>query len=111
MCMRKKQAVLTKDEDFSVDLTLHDFPVSLLGEFAENMVGPYYEGNVNAALQDLIHKVLADQKFVDSHIVMVRNSIPRSKPRRTTSQEGCGSYAERTLGKSGAQQGADGNAS
>ena len=71
--MRKKQAVLTNEEDFPVDLTLHDFPASLLAEFAENVVGPYYEGNMNAAVQDLIHKVLAEQRFVHSHIVMVKN--------------------------------------
>lgn len=71
--MKKKQAVLTNEEDFPVDLTLHDFPASLLAEFAENVVGPYYGGNMNAAVQDLIHKILAEQEFVHSHVVMVRN--------------------------------------
>ena len=71
--MRKKQIALTNEEDFPVDLTLHDFPASLLAEFAENIVGPYYEGNMNVAVQDLIHKVLAEQELVHSHVVMVRN--------------------------------------
>ena len=71
--MRRKQAVLAKEEDLSIDLTLHDFPASLLAEFAESVVAPYYEGNLNAAVQDLLHKALAEQKFVHSHIVMVRN--------------------------------------
>ena len=73
--MRRKQAVLAKEEDLSIDLTLHDFPASLLAEFAETVVAPYYEGNLNAAVQDLLHKTLAEQKFVHSHIVMVRNGM------------------------------------
>ena len=71
--MEKKQVVIAKEEDLAVDLTLHDFPATLLAEFAESIVAPYYEGNLNAAVQDLLHKALAEQKFVHSHIVMVRN--------------------------------------
>lgn len=67
--VRKKQAVLA-EEDFAVDLTLHDFPASLLAEFAEKIVGPYYDGNLNAALQDLIQKALAEQEFVHSHVTL-----------------------------------------
>jgi hypothetical protein len=33
---------------------------------------PYYRGNLNAALQDLMHKALAEQEFVLSHISAVR---------------------------------------
>ena len=74
--MRKKQAVLA-DEDFAVNLTLHDFPTSLLTEFAEKIVSPYYDGNLNAALQDLVQKVLTEQEFVHSHITMVRRESNR----------------------------------
>jgi hypothetical protein len=71
--MKKKQVVIAEEQDLMVDLTLHDFPASLLAEFAENIVGPYYEGNLNAAIQDLMQKALAEQEFVHSHVVMVRN--------------------------------------
>jgi hypothetical protein len=74
--MRKKQAVLA-DEDFVVNLTLHDFPTSLLTEFAEKIVSPYYDGNLNAALQDLVQKVLTEQEFVHSHITIVRRGSNR----------------------------------
>jgi hypothetical protein len=70
--VRKKQAVLA-EEDFAVNLTMHDFPASLLTEFVEKIVSPYYDGNLNAALQDLVQKVLTEQKFVHSHITMVRS--------------------------------------
>lgn len=74
--MRKKQAVLA-EEDFAVDLTLHDFPASLLKKFAEKIVAPYYEGNLNAAVQDLVQKMLAEQEFVHSHVTMVRSGSNR----------------------------------
>jgi hypothetical protein len=74
--VRKKQAVLA-EEDFAVDLTLHDFPASLLKKFAEKIVVPYYEGNLNVAVQDLVQKVLAEQEFVHSHVTMVRSGSNR----------------------------------
>jgi hypothetical protein len=45
----------------------------LLAEFAEKIVRPYYVGNMNAAIQDLIHKALAEQDFFLSHITHVRS--------------------------------------
>jgi len=71
--IKKKTAVFAMQEDFEVDLTLHDVPASLVAEFAEKIVRPYYGGNLNAAIQDLISKSLADQEFVHSHITHVKN--------------------------------------
>ncbi len=70
--MRRKQALLTEDDIF-VDLTLNNVPASLLSEFAEKIVHPYYNGNMNAAIQDLIHKTLGEQDFVLSHITAIKN--------------------------------------
>ncbi len=69
--MRGKQALLTEDDVF-VDLTLNNVPATLLSEFAEKIVYPYYNGNMNAAIQDLLCKTLAEQDFVLSHITHVR---------------------------------------
>lgn len=74
--MKKKSAVLAiENDDLIVDLTFHSVPASLLTEFAERIVRPYYRGNMNAAIQDLIHKALAEQEFVLSHITHIRNSV------------------------------------
>jgi hypothetical protein len=73
--MRKKLAVLATEDDLLVDLTFHGVPASLLTEFAEKIVRPYYKGNLNAAIQDLIKKALAEQDFVLSHITHVRNCV------------------------------------
>jgi len=76
--VRKKQAIMANEnEEFGVNLTLHDFPASLLTEFVENIVEPYYDGNLNAAVQDLMHQSIAEQEFVHSHITMVRERSTR----------------------------------
>ena len=72
--IRKKTALLDTQEDLQVDLTLHDVPASLVGEFAKKIVRPYYGGNLNAAIQDLMSKALSEQEFVHSHITHVKNS-------------------------------------
>jgi hypothetical protein len=70
--MKKKTAVLATENDLLVDLTLHDVPASVLAEFAEKIVHPYYTGNLNAAIQDLIHRALEEQDFVHSHITHIK---------------------------------------
>ena len=71
--MIKKPTVLATEDDLLVDLTFHNVPASLLSEFAEKIVRPYYQGNMNAAIQDLLHKTIAEQDFLLSHITHIRN--------------------------------------
>jgi hypothetical protein len=73
--MKKITQVLELENDLLIDLTFHSLPASLLTEFAEKIVKPYYSGNLNAAIQDLLHKTLAEQDFIQSHITHVRNSL------------------------------------
>ena len=75
--MKKKIPVLAEEEDFLVDLTFHNVAASLLTEFTEKIVQPYYSGNMNAAVQDLIHKAVAEQDFVLSHITHTRSGKTR----------------------------------
>jgi hypothetical protein len=70
--MRKKTSILDTQENLLVDLTLHDAPASLVSEFVEKIVRPYYGGNLNVAVQDLISKAIVEQEFVHSHITHVR---------------------------------------
>ena len=71
MRMKKKIAVLATETDLLVDLTFHNVPATLLSEFAEKTVRPYYAGNMNAAIQDLLQKTIAEQDFLLSHITHV----------------------------------------
>jgi len=70
--MKRKTQTLATIEDLRVDLTFHNVPASLLREFAEKIVNPYFHGNLNAAVQDLIQKALAEQEFMLSHITHIR---------------------------------------
>ena len=73
--MKKKTAsLLVTEEDLLLDLTFHSVPASLIADFAEKIVKPYYNGNLNAAVQDLILKTLADEDFVLSHITHIKTA-------------------------------------
>jgi len=69
--MKKKAAVLATEDDLAVDLTLHDFSVTLLTEFAEEIVRPYYSGNMSDAVKDLMQKAIREEAFVLSHVKLV----------------------------------------
>jgi hypothetical protein len=72
--MKKKTVLLDVQEDLLIDLKIHDLSASLITEFAEKVVRPYYNGNLNSALKDLISKALSEQEFIQSHITHIRNS-------------------------------------
>ena len=71
--MKKRTASSMMENGFLVDLTVHSVPASMFTEFNERIVKPYFKGNVNFAIQDLIQKALAEQEFVHSHITHLRN--------------------------------------
>lgn len=73
--MQKKNKQLSIQNELHIDLTLHKFPASLLTEFAQEIVKPYFDGNLNASIQSLIQKALTEQIFVLSHISYIRNSV------------------------------------
>jgi hypothetical protein len=66
--MKRKAAVLAAEDDLSVDFTLHGFSATLLTEFAENIVRPYYSGNMSNAVKELIQKAIHEEKIVLSHV-------------------------------------------
>ena len=74
MFMKKRGTVLELENDLPINLTLHEFPASIVEEFTNRIVKPYYGSNLNAALQDLIYKALAEQDFVLSHITHIQTS-------------------------------------
>ena len=73
--MKKRTAISMMENGVLVDLTFHNVPASLFTEFTERIVKPYFKGNMNSAIQDLILKALAEQEFVHSHITHLRNCV------------------------------------
>jgi hypothetical protein len=75
--MRRKTLALATEDDLLIDLTFHKVPASLVAEFNEKIVRSYYNGNLNAAVQDLMNKALAEQDFVLSHVTHIRSGDNR----------------------------------
>lgn len=69
--MKRKTAVLVTEDDLLLDLAHHNVPASLLIEFSEKIVRPYYGGNLTGAINDLLSKALSEQEVVSSHITRV----------------------------------------
>jgi len=72
--MKKKTAILATEDDLLVDLTFHNVPASLLTEFAEKIVRPHFNGNLNIAIQDLISKAIVEEDLILSRVTHIRNS-------------------------------------
>ena len=66
--MKKRVIVIATEDDLSVDLTLHDFSATLLIEFVEKVVRPYYSGNMNKSIKDLIQSTVREEQFFLSHV-------------------------------------------
>ncbi len=49
--------------DFFVNLTIYDLPVSLLEDFSEHVIKPVYSGKVSEAIKDLMRKAVLKQKL------------------------------------------------
>ncbi len=70
---RHKTALLVTEDDLLVDLAYHNVPPSLLIKFSERIVQPIYNGNLTAAIQDLIQKALSEQEPIHVQITPTEN--------------------------------------
>jgi hypothetical protein len=66
--MKRKIVVSRTEDDLLVDFTFHDFSATLLTEFAEKIVRPYYSANMSEALKDLMRNAIREEDFVLDHI-------------------------------------------
>ena len=62
LSVQRFENTLTRN-DFFVDLTIYDIPVSLLEDFSEHVINPVYNGEVNEAIKDLMRKAILKQKL------------------------------------------------
>ena len=61
------------EDDLTVGLTFHEFPASLLTEFAEKIAKPFYRGNITNAVKDLMQQAITEREFVLCHIKYVKS--------------------------------------
>jgi hypothetical protein len=67
--MKRKTALLVTEDDLLMDLAQHNVPPSLLIEFSEKIVQPYYLGNLTNAIRELMQKALSEHDVVQAHII------------------------------------------
>ena len=57
------QTQTVTEDDFFVSLTFHNFSAAMLKEFALKIVKPYFGGNVNEAIRNLVQKAIAEENL------------------------------------------------
>jgi hypothetical protein len=62
LSVQRFENTLTRN-DFFVDLTIYDIPVSLLEDFSEYVMKPVYDGQVGEAIKDLMRKTILKHKL------------------------------------------------
>ncbi len=67
-----KKMVLRTQYPLLVDFTLHNFSATLLTEFAEKIVTPYFSGNMNNAVKDLMQKAIDEEEIAIDHLKLVK---------------------------------------
>jgi hypothetical protein len=63
------QAEIAAQEDLQVSLTLHNFSAEMLKEFAQKIVKPYFGGNINQAIRNLMEKAITEETMVNQAII------------------------------------------
>lgn len=58
--MVEKSSVMA-EEKLSVNLTIHNFSTVLLKEFTLKIVKPYFKGNMDEAIKNLMEKALTEE--------------------------------------------------
>ena len=57
----KKNTRLNKE--ILIDFTLHKFSVTLLSQFTQKIVNPYYNGNFNKAVTELLANSIREEEL------------------------------------------------
>jgi hypothetical protein len=63
------QTEIAAQEDLQVSLTLHNFSAEMLKEFAQKIVKPYFGGNINQAIRNLMEKAITEETMVNQAII------------------------------------------
>ena len=56
------------EEDLLISLTFHNMSAELLKEFAQKIVRPYFGGNMNEAIRNLMEKAIQEETIVNQAI-------------------------------------------
>lgn len=62
------QTETATEQDLLVSLTFHNFSAEMLKEFAVKIVRPYFNGNMNEAVRNLMEKAIEEESIVNKTI-------------------------------------------
>lgn len=63
------QTEIATGQDLLISLTFHNFSVEMLKEFAQKIVKPYFNGNINQAVRSLMEKAIREERIVNHSIL------------------------------------------
>jgi hypothetical protein len=72
------QNEIATEEDILVSLTFHNFSAKMLKEFAQKIVKPYFNGNMNQAVRSLMEKAIQEETIVNQAIKTELKNFPNS---------------------------------
>jgi hypothetical protein len=65
---KRRIMAVTSEVSELVTVSFHNVPASLLQEFAQKIVGPYFDGDMNEALRRLLDDALLEEEFFQTHV-------------------------------------------
>jgi hypothetical protein len=63
MKLKINKSKTSTQKEMLIDFTLHKFPVTLLSQFTQKIVNPYYKGNFNKALTQLLTNSIKQEEL------------------------------------------------
>ena len=63
------QTEIATEEDLLVSLTFHNFSAKMLKEFAQKIVKPYFNGNMNQAIRSLMEKAITEETILNQALI------------------------------------------
>jgi hypothetical protein len=66
------QTETATEKDLLISLTLHNFSAEMLKEFAQTIVKPYFNGNLNQAIRNLMEKAIDEEATVSQALRLQR---------------------------------------
>jgi hypothetical protein len=60
---------MATEKDLLVSLTFHNFSAEMLKEFAQKIVKPYFNGNMNQAVRSLMEKAINEETIVNKALI------------------------------------------
>jgi len=63
------QTEIATEKDLLVSLTFHNFSAEMLKEFAQKIVKPYFNGNMNKAIRSLMESAIHEERIVNHSIL------------------------------------------